>query len=37
MGVTMLALGQANPERAIGLPSAIVNSTFAGNDPAPRL
>ena len=35
MGATMLALGQAHPERAIGLPSAIVNSIFAGNDPRP--
>ena len=35
MGATMLALGQASPKRAIGLPSAIVNSTFAGNDLRP--
>ena len=34
-GAAMLAVGQALPERAVGLPSAIVNSTFAGADTRP--
>ena len=36
IGVVVLALGQALPERAIGLPSAIVNSTLAGYDARPE-
>ena len=34
-GATMLAVGKALPERAVGVPSAIVNSTFAGDDTRP--
>ena len=32
IGAVLMALGQAHPERAVGLPSACVNSTFAGHD-----
>ena len=32
----MLAVGKALPERAVGAPSAIVNSTFAGEDSRPN-
>ena len=35
IGATMLAVGKALPERAVGVPSAIVNSTFAGDDTRP--
>ena len=34
-GAAMLAVGMALPERAVGVPSAIVNSTFAGEDKRP--
>ena len=35
MGATTLALSEAYPERAIGLPSAVVNTNFAGDDTRP--
>ena len=35
IGAVMLALGRALPERAVGLPAAVVNSTFAGHDTRP--
>ncbi len=35
IGSATLALGQALPERAVGMASAILNSTYAGNDDRP--
>ena len=36
LGTGMLALGQALPERAVGLASAILNTCYAGHDSRPE-
>ena len=36
IGAVLIALGKAQPDRAVGLPSACVNSTFAGYDARPE-
>lgn len=36
IGAVLIALGKAQPDRAVGLPSACVNSTFAGYDTRPE-